>query len=248
MILHIPHSSDIVPDQLRAQIVLSDDELRAELLRMTDAFTDELFAWPEAAVVCFPISRLLVDVERFVDDSKEPMSKLGMGVIYTRTAHGAPLRRPLRPEERKRLLEYYNEYHKRLSNNVRTELEEKGSALIVDCHSFPSHPLPCDKDQVLPRPVFCVGTDSFYTPERLIQLVQDKFETMGYSVGVNHPYEGAMVPKEFCRKNPRVKSIMIEVNRSLYMNEITGKKKDEFVSILSRPSLFSQFNLKLNYR
>ena len=44
MILHIPHSSSVIPPALRVQIVLSDDDLAAELLHMTDAFTDELFA------------------------------------------------------------------------------------------------------------------------------------------------------------------------------------------------------------
>jgi hypothetical protein len=42
MILHIPHSSDVIPENLRDQIVLSDDDLAAELTLMTDAFTDEL--------------------------------------------------------------------------------------------------------------------------------------------------------------------------------------------------------------
>jgi N-formylglutamate deformylase len=79
MILHIPHSSDLIPEQFRDQILLSDDDLTAELLRMTDAYTDELFSYPGATTVLFPISRLLVDVERFSDDKKEPMTKGGMG-------------------------------------------------------------------------------------------------------------------------------------------------------------------------
>jgi len=84
MILHIPHSPRAIPDNFRDQIVLSDDDLRAELTLMTDAFTDELFFLPETAIVWFPISRLLVDVKRFLGDAEEPMSKVGMGVIYTR--------------------------------------------------------------------------------------------------------------------------------------------------------------------
>jgi len=48
MILHIPHSSCVIPDNFRDQIVLSDKELLAELLLMTDWFTDELFAFPRA--------------------------------------------------------------------------------------------------------------------------------------------------------------------------------------------------------
>ncbi|OGI41179.1 MAG: hypothetical protein A2140_03605 [Candidatus Muproteobacteria bacterium RBG_16_62_13] len=70
MILHIPHSSCTIPEEFRDQIVLSDEDLGAELRMMTDAFTDELFALPETAVVRFPVSRLLVDVERFPDDTE----------------------------------------------------------------------------------------------------------------------------------------------------------------------------------
>jgi N-formylglutamate deformylase len=88
MILHIPHSSKVIPEDLRDQIVLSDDDLTVELLRVTDTFTDEFFALPGATMLRFPISRLLVDVERFRDDAEEPMSKKGMGMIYTLTAMG----------------------------------------------------------------------------------------------------------------------------------------------------------------
>jgi len=42
-ILHIPHSSNIIPEEERANIMLNDNELADELLKMTDWFTDELF-------------------------------------------------------------------------------------------------------------------------------------------------------------------------------------------------------------
>jgi N-formylglutamate deformylase len=231
MILHIPHSSDMIPQHLRNQIILSDDDLTTELLRMTDAFTDKLFVYPEATVVRFPISRLLVDVERFPDDTMEPMSKVGMGMIYTRTACGKTLKRTLQPQEMTSLFEYYDKHHKIISNNVGIELERYGKALIVDCHSFPSSPLPCDRDKTIPRPEFCIGTDSFHTPVELIQMTEHCLKKMGFSVGINQPYEGALVPIKFFRKDRHVLSIMIEVNRSLYMDEMTGEKKDSFESI-----------------
>jgi hypothetical protein len=40
----------------------------------------------------FPVSRLVVDPERFVDDATEPMAACGMGVIYTQTSQRMPLR------------------------------------------------------------------------------------------------------------------------------------------------------------
>ena len=81
MILHIPHSSKVIPKGFLKYFLLSRTELTRELLNMTDHYTDELFQRPsgEDQVLVFPVSRLLVDPERFVDDSDEPMSKKGMG-------------------------------------------------------------------------------------------------------------------------------------------------------------------------
>jgi hypothetical protein len=42
--------------------------------------------------VIFPLSRLVGDVGRIIVDENEPMAVRGMGVIYTRTSMGGPLR------------------------------------------------------------------------------------------------------------------------------------------------------------
>ena len=229
MILHIPHSSRTIPDDFRDQIVLSDEDLCIELRLMTDACTHELFSLPETTIVRFPISRLIVDVERFPDDAEEPMRKVGMGMIYTLTAYGNKLKRTLQPHEKRNLVsQYYKAHHQKLLAEVKNELEKHGKALIVDCHSFPSQPLPCDNDQSIPRPEFCIGTDSFHTPRALIQVTAQSIKKMGYSVGINRPYAGSMVPMAFYKKDRRVASIMIEVNRSLYMDELTGTKTSRF--------------------
>lgn len=228
MILHVPHSSYSIPADVRDQFVLSDSELSAELLLMTDAFVDELFSWPGATVVKFPISRLVVDVERFPDDSEEPMSRVGMGVIYTRTAAGEVLRRLLRLDEKQSLMSLYEAHHQALSQQVADELAESGRALIVDCHSFPSRPLPCDPDQSTPRPQFCLGTDPLHTPATLARSVATELATMGYSVATNQPYSGTLVPLSYWGKDRRVASLMIEINRSLYMDEPTGAMSREF--------------------
>jgi hypothetical protein len=41
-VVHIPHSSTVIPADARAKLLLSDQELALELLRMTDHLTDEL--------------------------------------------------------------------------------------------------------------------------------------------------------------------------------------------------------------
>ena len=93
-VLHVPHSSRFIPAEIRPAILLSDEDLATELLRMTDAYTDELFRLDPrlARMVTSPVSRLVVDPERFPDDAVESMASRGMGAIYTRTSDGSPLR------------------------------------------------------------------------------------------------------------------------------------------------------------
>jgi N-formylglutamate deformylase len=53
----------------------------------------------------------------------------------------------------------------------------------------------------------------------------------GYSVAVDIPFAGALVPLSAYGKDRRVSSVMIEVNRRLYMDEITGRKTENFTSV-----------------
>jgi len=82
-VLHIPHSSRQAPTPERDKILLDDEALNNEPLRITDAYTDELFPVTpiEAARVVFPLSRLVCDVERFPLDKDEPTVLRGMGVF-----------------------------------------------------------------------------------------------------------------------------------------------------------------------
>jgi N-formylglutamate deformylase len=207
---------------------LNNKELASEHLRLVDAYTGELYEAPEAQVVCFPYSRLLVDVERFPNDDREPMNQVGMGMLYTQTSTGAPLRRPLDQSEKTKLKQLYDLHHLALTQSVERELAREGTSLIIDCHSFPSIPLPCDSSQVQPRPDICIGTDEFHTPRELLQKVIKGFERHNFSLGINEPYAGALVPMNFWGKDARVLSIMIEINRSLYMNEAIGAKSQAF--------------------
>lgn len=209
--------------------MLSDAELAREVIQMTDSWTSELFAAPDATRVVFPMSRLVVDVERFSEDADEPMSKVGMGMLYSHTSAGVPLRRPLAQIERLALKSHYDAHHAALEAATHRELA-MGSALIVDCHSFPSTPLPCDMDQSLTRPQFCLGTDAFHTPPALLNRAEEALTKMGFTVAVNRPYTGTLVPFAFYGKDPRVASLMVEVNRSLYMDEATGERSGGFLA------------------
>jgi N-formylglutamate deformylase len=64
-----------------------------------------------------------------------------------------------------------------------------------------------------------LGVDRFHTPKWLIEQIKNRFEQHGLSVGINSPYSGTIVPTQFFQKDSRVCSIMIEINRKLYMKE-----------------------------
>jgi N-formylglutamate deformylase len=232
MIFHIPHSSTYIPPGIRKSIYLSDEYLSEEILKMTDWFTDELFGCHAEigdAVVCFPVSRLVVDPERFIDDAQEPMAQVGMGVVYTKTSAGAALRLPPAEEEREVLLTpYYRPHHQRLADAVDAELKREGRAVILDCHSFPSKPLPYESDQNPERPDICIGTDDYHTPGALLETAIDQCHAEGFSFAVNRPFAECIVPMAHYRKNRNVCSIMLEVNRRLYLDDKNGRKSFSF--------------------
>lgn len=233
MILHIPHASTNT-------LTYTIEDKERELLRMTDHFTDELYTYTQATRLIFGVSRLICDVERFEDDTHEYMSKFGMGVCYTTNTEGEKLRDVSEDDKEYILENFYRPHHKSLSDAVDKELEEKGSALIVDCHSFPDKPYYFNSDFGEKRPDICIGTNSFHTDISLIHTVKKFFLFKGYHVRVDNPYSGTIVPLKHYKKNKNVTSIMIEINRKLYMDSRGTKTehfetlKDELNNLLSR--------------
>lgn len=225
LVLHIPHSSRRIPGDCRKDIMLSDEELDLELLKMTDAFTNLIvpfFAGARALV--FPVSRLVVDVERFRDDKDESMAEAGMGVVYTHTHDGRQLRTSSPPMRENLLRRFYDPHHEIFTCIIGKCLRETGRCLILDIHSFSSRPLPYERAPDPDRPDICLGSDPFHTPGLLLARALDRFGEVFVRVNVNTPFSGAIVPLEFFRKDRRVSSLMIEINRQLLMDENTGEK------------------------
>jgi N-formylglutamate deformylase len=209
IILHIPHASTVLPSQV--DFLLGHEALAYEVDAMTDHHTDQLFDLPGARRCVFPVSRLVVDPERFIEDS---MESVGMGVVYTHTTDGDPLR-AISEIDRLTLIDtYYHPHHNKLTRMVDSCLEQHNQCLIIDCHSFPAQPLPYECD--LNRPDICIGTDSYHTSTELKDCLLKVFENFGYCVAIDSPFSGTIVPLKHYHKDKRVESVMIEVNRSLY--------------------------------
>lgn len=246
-LIHIPHSSYLIPNEYKKLFYLTDDELLAEQLKMTDSYTDELFDIHETQKIITPISRLVCDVERFRNKSEEEMTSQGMWVCYTKTSDLKKLKKVDKDHENEILSKYYDKHHAKFEQKVAKILKEQHSCLIIDAHSFSSTPLPYELHSQNNRPDICIGTDNYHTPEFITECFYNYFTDLGYKTLVNSPFKGTIVPLNYYQKNKRVLSVMIEINRSLYMNEATGEKnvnfkkvkKDIFNSIKSLNQVFT---------
>ena len=229
LILHIPHSSTLIP--IKEGYCVSEEILNQEILKLTDWYTDDLFENKIDCSIKAPFSRIFCDTERFSDDNQEIMAQFGMGVLYEKTDDGQLLRK-ISSELRTRILkDYYWKHHNLLTDRVRNQLEKFGAATIVDCHSFPQIPINRALDKSDFRPDFNIGTDAFHTSQKLIDLSFNFFNKRGFSLGVDSPYSGSIVPMKYYRKNNKVQSIMLEINRKLYLNEPSNEKSKNYYKI-----------------
>ncbi|MEY3829954.1 MAG: hypothetical protein RL636_1655 [Verrucomicrobiota bacterium] len=232
LFLHLPHASSVIPKGFRGDFLVGAAELASEQLRLEDRYTDELFGagWPAAQTWRAPVSRLVVDVERFRSDDHEPCAAVGMGAVYVRGTRGQALRRP-DPERREVLLKtYYDPHHRACEAATAQALATRGRCVVLDAHSYPRGPLPTQGADA-PQPEIGLGTDAFHTPPALCELARTYFKDHGLEVGVDVPFSGTFVPTRFWRSNPRVQSLMVEVRRDLYMDETTGAKNAGFTRI-----------------
>lgn len=215
ILINVPHASTLIPQEEAAHFVTPN--LDREIAVMTDWFCDDLYDIGHT-MLRFPVSRLICDPERFRDDSEEIMSTVGMGAIYTNCSDGTPLK-SVTPEYRELLLQrYYDPYHAAFETAVKEKLEAHGKCLIIDGHSFPAKPLPYELDQNPSRPDICIGTDDYHSSQKLVEALVTAFTAKGYTVAINRPFSGSIVPFKYYRKDNRVMSVMIELNRQLYMD------------------------------
>ena len=238
LIIHVPHSSTAIPDDVRADLLLDDGELDRELKRMTDWATRDLAyealhrAGLHAHVMENPVSRLVVDPERFIGDD-EPMAAIGMGPVYYSTSELKPLRTPDPVRDQALLDRYFHPYAHEFSAIVNQTLDWCGRAIIVDLHSFPSRPLPYEFDQDALRPGICIGTDPFHTSGELLAAAEASFADMPGGVALNTPFAGTYVPLDHYRRTQEVSSIMIEVRRDLYQEEPGGPRHDGQLDVIT---------------
>lgn len=209
VLLHVPHAGTAVPAWVRRRLLLSDADLAAEIAVLTDHGTDllALAAADRAAlrpwVIAQPLSRFVVDVERYPDE-REEMAAVGMGAVYTHGTRGQRLRADDPAHASALVQRYFRPWGEAVGRLV-----ADGRSVLLDVHSYPRDPLPYELHSGGPRPEICLGTDVVRTPPWLLTAARAAF--CRFEVGLDSPFAGSYAPT-----GRTAASLMLEIRRDVH--------------------------------
>lgn len=211
-----------------------------------DAFVHELFAAAPnlgAPLMAARAPRAFVDLNRAPDDLDpaviagasrrflNPRIAAGLGVIPRVVAEGRPILegKLTLAEAQRRIGIYHQPYHARLLALLEESRARFGMAILFDCHSMPNDALAAAPTVWGRRPNLVLG-DRFGAAceRRLIDAAADIFSAVGFVVARNAPFAGGYITQTYGRPQARIHALQIEVDRSLYMNEVRIEKLPEF--------------------
>lgn len=217
-IIHIPHASLEISPGFKNRLTISYLDFQRENIFISDYMVDKFVPENFHNIVKFKYSRMYCDVERYLDDDKEEMSKYGMGVLYTKDSNGRTFVN--REKDEYWIINLYKSHHEQLDNMVANVLNKKGDCFILDLHSF-SDEFVGKMFNKTNNPDICIGINKGNYDKNLLVKTISHFKKYGYSVRINYPYSGSIVSNRF----PEVKSIMIEINKRVYLSNKTNYNK-----------------------
>jgi len=215
IIIHNPHSSLFIPAKYKNDFILSEKALLKENLSNTDLKVDYLIEdINKYNMIRFNYSRLVLDVEKL---SPDILDKKGRGRIYTSTMNG-DLLRVVTKDRLEELDKIYKDYHssfRELCSSVYKKHKDK--ALIIDLHSFPENESDVD---------ICIGFNDEKS-KKTAKIIAHRLQIYGFSVEFNNPYSNSIQPI------PEIRSVMIEINKRLYLNGFEYRGNSKLSLVLS---------------
>ena len=116
-------------------------------------------------------------------------------------------------EARRRLLNYYFPYHRKIRMLIEYIKKNHNKVIILDCHSMSSEIVSESTDIVISN-----NMNKSANP-KITHILQKLFETYRYKVSINYPFEGGFITKYYGRPINHVHVIQIEINKKLYLCE-----------------------------
>lgn len=253
LVFDSPHSGTRYPADFRYACAFPDLE-KAE-----DKYVDDLFSVAPktgATFLCAHFPRSYIDVNRAEDDIDPGLlsrdwpfggirptsrSDAGIGLIRRLVKPGTPVyARALEPEEILRRIEgYYRPYHAALKTTLDNLHYDFGQVWHINCHSMPASSAYPKQALGLAgqRPVtadFVLGDrDGTTCDYAFIDLVRNYLKSRGYKVAINDPFKGVELVGRYAAPARGRHSLQIEINKSLYMDEETGRKNTDYQTMKS---------------
>lgn len=236
LVLDSPHSGTTYPPDFAPAVGFG------ALRTAEDTWVDDL--WSDAVELGAPLlaatfPRSYIDPNRAVADldpllldepwpgtlSESPKVKLGKGLIWRMLDDGTPLydRKLGINEVRHRIESCWQPYHDRLAQLLDRAHAQFGKVWHINCHSMPSVAGAYATDKPgLAHPDFVLGDRDGTTSDPAFGAFVAKWlRARGYDVAVNDPYKGVELVRAFGRPAEGRHSLQIEINRKLYMDEVS---------------------------
>ncbi len=136
----------------------------------------------------------------------------------------------------KRIDTIYKPYHSTLRRLIARTHVKFGFGVLVDCHSMPGNIRIAGSNA---RPDFILG-DRYGTSAsaELSRAAMQILEELGFNAVRNKPYAGGFITEHYGRPSRGLHALQIEVNRSLYVDEVTLEKRPDFDQVASAITLF----------
>ncbi|MCC7305770.1 MAG: N-formylglutamate amidohydrolase [Alphaproteobacteria bacterium] len=240
LIFDSPHSGHIYPDDFRHACAPQDLE------KTEDKYVDDLFASVprnRGVLLAATFPRSYIDVNRAATDidpellhepwphseiAPSARSDAGIGLIRRLVKPGVPVYdRVLGAQEvLQRIKNYYEPYHAALEELIAEAHYNYGQAWHINCHSMPSASARPKQAIGLTKEVDFVLGDRDGTSCHLnfTHALRDFLRGLGYTVTINDPFKGVELVRRYSNPSRGFHSIQLEINKSLYMDEETGKK------------------------
>jgi N-formylglutamate amidohydrolase len=240
-----PHSGAVYPQTFLDSIDLGPLQVRSS----EDAFVDELFAAAPrfgAPLLAARVPRACIDLNRAADDLDpaliagasrrflNPRIAAGLGVIPRVVGEGRPIMQGklTLAEAQRRINDYWHPYHERLRALLADSRARFGAAVLFDCHSMPHDALNAAPAVGGRRPEVVLGDRFGVACGRwLIEAAETAFTAAGFAVVRNTPFAGGYITQAYGRPHQGVHALQIEIDRSLYMDEVRIERRPEFDAV-----------------
>ncbi len=231
IIIHIPHASLDAPRMFFDRLQITRPEFDKENVFESDCLVDT-FKSDSLDNLIFPWSRMFCDVERFRDDRKEHMAMFYQrGVVYEKDAKKQRFIQIDELYKKQALEQFYDVHHRKFKEMVREKILSYGECLIIDLHSYSDlYEGMLDKGVGEICPDICIGFNSYEEVKGLVERIQWLCNKYGYTNVLNYPYSGSIVPIDYM-EDKRVKSVMLEVNKRIYLNDAMNALDENKASI-----------------